>query len=259
MTRNVILAAALLVLLSGCGATLETITVHPTTLRTFLATASDRATFSCFPVSCGLNTSGTGKSTTPSQVSVGFDASYDPGTLPCNCWEWNSIASRGGVLFNTFKIPQKFTTAILVLVPTDVNRIEGSSASNDESGTISAIYLPQASWWGGAVIPVVSDANGTEAGTIFVDAFAPESEAWISAFPMNAGTTFPASGPPVRRVGNNYEIDATSQFKEWVKSPGTNHGFMLVGRDESLPVKTNQAWEANYNVFLRVLYNPDVQ
>jgi hypothetical protein len=258
MTRNVIFAAALLVLLSGCGATLETKTFHPATLRTFLATASDHATFSCFPVSCGLQTSGTGKELTPSQVTVGFAATYDDGTLPCNCWEWTSIATRGGVFFNTFKMPKKFTTAILVLAPTDVNRVEGSNASNDESGTISAIFLPQASW-DGALTTVFSDANGTEAGTIAVNAFTPEPVAWISPFPMNAGSTFPASGFPVRKVGNNYEVDATGLVKDWIKSPGTNHGLMLVGRDESLPKETNQAWEANYHVTLRVLYNPDIQ
>ena len=263
MTRNVILVAALLVLLSGCGATLETMTLHPARLQTFFTLDSDHANFTCFPTppfvsACPPITTATGYQLIPGQMTVGYSSVYDAGTLPCPCFEWAAHATRGAVSFDLTKLPKKFATATLILVPTDVNRIEGSSVLANEAGTITGIFLSQAPWGGPAA--TVTTAEGIVTGADEVGAFGPEPVPWMT-FPENPGSTFPASGSPVRKVGQRYEIDATSQFKAWINGSEANHGFAFVGQNESLPdkEKSNQAWKASYKVFLDVVYNPDQQ
>ena len=256
---HLLFAAAALLLLTACNTTLQTKIIHPEKMWTFHRGATDEADFSCFPFTCGLHGFGSGGELTPGRVTVGFASVFDEGTLPCNCWRWVSVADRGAVRFNTDELPKNFVSAQLVIKPDVVDRWDGDTASNDESGTIAAIFLPTNQWYLGVLTTIFPDEHGTETALLNVHAFHPETVPWIAAFPENPGPSFPAQGFPVRKNGGVYRIEASNQFRSWQKGTEPNRGFMLVGRNESLPGKTHQARSATYRVWLEVVFNPNNQ
>lgn len=260
--RLLMLAAAVGAALSvsGCDVKLETMIVHPQTVWTFYAGANDSATFSCFPFTC-FNTSGTGPAWVPSppgRFSVGFDHWLDEGTPPCNCWEAVSYAYRGAVRFDTSKLPKTFVSATLKLEPTESDWLEGDTQSNDEPGTIAGIWLAANNWEAGVNALVFTDENGTETGHVELP-FPAGSEEFVVPFPENPGPKFPEKGFPVRKEGSTYIIEASNQFRAWQKGSEPNHGFVFVGRDESLALKQNRVRVSRYKVWLVVTFNPNAQ
>lgn len=246
--------------LSACDAKLETKIVHPRTVWTFYATDNDRAGFSCFPFAC-WDWPGTAPSWVPSppgMFTVGYDHVLDEGTPPCNCWEAQSDAYRGAVRFDTSKLPKTFVSAMLNLQPTEGHWLEGDTASNDDSGTIAGIWLAANNWEVGVNVLVFTDENGTETGHVDLP-FPAGSEQFIVPFPENPGPKFPEKGLPVRKKGSTYVIDASNQFRTWQKGSEPNHGFIFVGRDESLALKQNRARVARYKVWVEVTFNPKAQ
>jgi hypothetical protein len=97
------LAAVAAVSMVACNGTanIKTMTLQPSSLDTFIFNTSNDAQFACFPVTCfQTHGIGCGIDVGSSEVKVGFDWTYDPGTGPCNCWWYNDCVWRGGVGFN---------------------------------------------------------------------------------------------------------------------------------------------------------------
>lgn len=188
------------------------------------------------------------------QIGVGFESYYYPGTDPCPCWSWASFAYRGQFGFNLNNLPGKHSILKHIIQAYLVFTFEESEASggdvvSGDADVLSGIYLripPSAKSSG----KFFSKGSGVKTVT----------EDFLVPFPKLAdiGQKFPKNGFQIRRQGNTVYIDISNQVRKWIAAKETNLGMLMVGRDESLPFQVNSVNLAKIgHIHLEILTNPN--
>jgi hypothetical protein len=238
-------------------------TVRPAVAETTWVSAQHADNFSCWPFTCSdpfadaLFEGGIPQLTSPPDGSfvVGFQNAYDPGTDPCNCSWFIAWAYRGVVLFKIDDIPPHFTKATLVLTT-------GSALSSDPSfnvpfsGIFETSIATPPMFASGGVRSNTADKSVTavnDAG-IFLPIVGDPSlqHALIKNFPP---PPYPSAPVLEEKTPFNYRIDVTPSvnnwFADWANRRKTPlRGFILVGRDESLPQTSNSTLLITYEAHL---------
>jgi hypothetical protein len=165
------------------------------------------------------------------RVSVGFEHSWDPGTLPAPCKEALNHIHRGAVLFNLGEL-QKWEGRVLV-----------------EKATLKFKKFPRTGRFGcdDRVLSGTADwVSRPEDGPL-----PPAEERY--PMPVPALETKPCQGPD-----GKCSVDVKSIVNDWAVGSVPHFGFVLAGENESYGAKDNNSCRTDYGQFeLQVDYRYD--
>lgn len=148
--KRVTWAVVLLGLLGpGCGKTFKQVQLTPSKVATTINQKSGHEDLVCgtpcvnnVPVGCNLENSML--ENVPSSVLVGHSAAFNPGTPPCDCWNWVSCSFRGYVQFDMAPLPAPDVMSASLSWGWKTEKA-GRVASND--GFCAAdLYVAEAPW-----------------------------------------------------------------------------------------------------------------
>lgn len=213
---------------ASCGNTLVTEHLQPAQKTTIYYQTSDWAK----KVYCGLNTKAVQPFyPAPPSLWVGYKRTYDAGTEPFPCWEWENGIYRAAFRFDLSKYAgKKILSAILNIRLGQGKYITGSTASN-EGVWVKSLGLASTTWWNKGSPYQILDKNK----------FMPWTQ--IPGMPdLPHGVNPPAQGSfPVKYNGHSYQIEVSSVVRHWVDGTEPNLGFLLIGTNEKTVGKNRDA------------------
>ena len=128
----VLLSTVIIFLTFACGKKSITVSLSPSKVITKTKQKGEHNETTCVISTC-LSTMGHGCEFNPTdgRVRVGYSNSYDPGTDPCNCWEYLNCAWRAYVKFDFSTLPSTDVIAAKLSWTSTTNRGSGDSLVND--------------------------------------------------------------------------------------------------------------------------------
>jgi hypothetical protein len=175
-------------------------------------------------------TSGLGPSFAPSgtQILVGFENHWDPGTNPFPCWEKIDLAYRTAIKFDMGPLSgKKLWNATLTFTNQKTNATAAAPAT-----CLSEIMYGVSDW---------SGATDLIQGDSYLD--------------LPTGTNVNVSNPTVH-ISNStsYQIDVTDAVRGWLNGSRPNFGFVFRGPREDYVKDNGQCGSFYGNIKLQVEY-----
>lgn len=169
---------------------------------------------------CPLDRGGLGP-TSPAagRVQAGYEHSYDPGTRPFPCSRRTVNVYRAAVKFDLVELQSK---APRVFVKNATLHFRKMSATRDCADKF---------------------LTGTEDWTVAGFAKLPHAEV-IYDLPVPSNTSLACSG-----LGGFCAMNVTGQVNDWVLTKTSNHGFVVMGENEDLSARDNNACRTEYGEF----------
>ncbi len=204
-----------------CGTTLNTVELPALEIATVNKLDDDNNNSAVY---CGhLLPYGTFEGLAPGAASVGYYRDYDSGTAPLACWWWVASVDRGLTRFDLALLGAPADQIVSATLEYDMTTkyVNSDVPTNCPEITLASIWIVK--------------------------------EAWSNKFDLSAEHLTDIASQ-YSCASTHHSRNVTSVVKDWLSGARPNHGFLFVGRDESLPSNQDREHTTTLsNIKLRIV------